>query len=232
MVEDNGLGNLLMGFILILVGVVLIGTIADSIKANITLEDKPNESITISSTDHIITEEIIEIISGAGQTGNISLSNVTYFGNITINTSVTGISVNTEVNWTVKGGILVSQLNFSSDDNYTISYIYTTDGIGATVEDDLTALNWFGNGTIHTGLATISINTDVNWTEAGVITVNTLNFSDSSLYNISYTYEGDGYVTNTTARVLLPLVTLFFAIAVMLIGVFVGKKGLEKMGLF
>jgi len=90
-------------------------------------------------------------------------------------------------------------------------------GAGTTANADLTSLSFFGRGNISTHVEGITITEEVNWTTAGGIIVNPDNFSDDS-YNISYGFEGTGYVTNATARTLLGLIIIFFAIAIIIVG--------------
>lgn len=105
--------------------------------------------------------------------------------------------------------------------------ITITSAEGQTSETDkLTAIIFFGNSTNNTNSADITIGTDVNFTKKGVITVgtnitNNANmsvFSDGT-YNITYTFEGALFVSNATARTLLKLVMIFFAIGVMAIAI-------------
>ena len=107
---DNRMGSIVMGFIVILIGVVLFQALADEIEATSLIKERINESITVSSTDNIATNESITISSATGNTDNISIINVTFFGNGTIN-SVTGIHLGTDVNWTIHGEIIVNTDN-------------------------------------------------------------------------------------------------------------------------
>ena len=226
MVNDKDLGNIVMGFVLIVIGIALLGVIADSISANVTLTSNTNESITITSETNTVDEENITLTSGVGQTGNTSLKTFTFFGNETHNTSQPGITLGIEVNFTRAG---VISANFT-DGTYQVDYTYSTNSSGASANVDITSVSYFGNGSINTDLADISFNTDVNWTTGGAITVDSINFTDVT-YDFSYTYEGSEYVSDSTSRVLLLLVTLFFSIAVMLLGFVMVKNGFEGMGI-
>lgn len=90
--------------------------------------------------------------------------------------------------------------------------ITISSGTGATENSNLTALNSFINSTDD---FTAHIDTWVNWTTTGVITIN---MSDLD-YNISYTYEGEEYVKHSTSRPLIKLMTLFFALVVLFVAV-------------
>ncbi len=225
MANDKALGNIVMGFVLIVIGIALLGVIADSIAANTTLTSNVNDSVTITSATNVIISENIVISSSAGQTGNVSLKSLTFFGNSTFNTSMFGQPIGIAVNWTRAGLITV---NFT-DGNYNISYTYSTNSTG-TANKDIVSVSYFGNGSINTDTTGIDFDVDVNWTRAGVINVDSINFTDVT-YDFSYIYEGDKYVSDSTSRVLLLLVTLFFSLAVMLLGYVMVKNGFEGMGI-
>ncbi len=227
--NEKEFGKLLMGFVLILIGTVLFSQLADNIFAAVTLKGVINETMAVSTTPNTILREDIVITSGLGNTNNLSVVNVTFFGNLTHNTSLPTINVTSEVNFTKDGVISVSGLNFT-DGTYNISYVYLSDGTGNTANEDVVSVTDFGNSTISTDDIGIAIGSEVNFTKAGVITFNTLNFTDGNV-NITYDFEGTEYVTNATARVLLPIINIFFALAVFLIGVMVAWSGLKGMGL-
>lgn len=226
MANDKALGSIVMGFVLILVGIILIGVIGTSISENISLTSNVNESIAITSETNTVDEENISLTSGVGQTGNVSLKSFTFFGNESHNTSQSGITIGVEVNWTRAG---VISANFT-DGTYQVDYTYSTNSSGTASNDDIVSVSYFGNGSINTDTTGIDFDTDVNWTKGGAIVVDSINFTDVT-YDFSYEFEGTNYVTDATSRVLLNLVTLFFSIAVMLIGFFVAKKGFEDMGI-
>ena len=161
MESKNELGMLLGGFITILVGVVLVAALADNISTLADIDTVNNESVTISS--------------GTGSTANDDLTSLTFFGNATINTDLAGITIDTEVNFTKAGTIIVSQdLNIS-----------------------------VGSGHFNGSFA-------------------------GGSYNVSYINQGVNFVANTTARTLVKLTILFFAIAIMFVGVLIVKKGFAE----
>ena len=67
-------------------------------------------------------------------------------------------------------------------------------GTGTTSYDDLLSVTFFGNNSDSTG-GTYVLDSDVNWTAAGVITTHA-NFSGTE-HNISYTFDAD--TPSTTA---------------------------------
>lgn len=62
-------------------------------------------------------------------------------------------------------------------------------GVGETANDELASVTYFGNDTISTN-GSILVNSHVNYTAAGAITVDGSIFGDGS-YDISYTYDSD-----------------------------------------
>jgi len=99
-------------------------------------------------------------------------------------------------------------------------------------QDDISSVTYFGN--VSTDL-TSSIDTLVNWTRAGVITIDNVTIvegnttgSPDGAYNISYLYEDDEYVAHSSSRTLLPLVRLFFAIVVLFIAITLFNKMYKK----
>ena len=223
---DNRMGSIVMGFIVILVGVVLFQSLANEIASASVINTVTNESVTVSSTDNTVTNESITIASSKGDTDFTSVMNVTFFGNGT-NNSAKDLHISTDINWTSKGEILVNSDRIL-DGNYNVSYIYTTDGTAQTAKDDLDSLIFFGNGHLNTDSSFITITRDVNWTVPGVITVKTTNFTDGD-YNVSYTNLPSEYVKNATARVLLPITNIFFSIAVMAVGILMVFNGFKNV---
>ena len=149
--DNNALSIFLGAFIVILIGVVLLNSIANSITAATTISSQTNESITIGAT-------------GNGTTGQDDVTGISYFGNASCNT--------------------VNPLCFVID-------------------------------------------ASVNWTSTGFIQTNTT----GDLYNISYTYEGEAYLTDSTSRTLITLVILFFALSIVAVGYFLVVKSYNNINL-
>jgi len=149
--DSKDLGKLVMGFIFIVLGAVLIASIADEISANTTIGDVVNETIAISS------------------------------------------------------------------------------GTGSLAKSDIDSVSYFGNTTMNTGQTEFAVDLGVNWTTAGALTV-AGNFTDDN-YNVSYLHYPDEYVKDSTSRTLLPLIIIFFALAVLAGGVMLALSGLRGMGI-
>lgn len=138
----NKLGAVIMGFVLIIVGTILLDSLADNVYAATTLSPVINETVVTSSN--------------AGQTTN----------------------------------------------------------------DDVSAVTEFQNAT-----DTFAINTLVNVTRAGVISVNG-SIVDGS-YNITYTYEDDPYVVDSVSRTTINLIPMLFALSIVIGGFVMVKIGFD-----
>ena len=209
---EFSLKPIIMLFVVIILGVVFLREIADSQVENTELSEIVNESIAMTATINSVVNETMAITSGTGIPSNPSIVDVTFFGNGNVSSHVDGITIGTQINFT-KAGLTVDSINFT-DNDYNISYTYTTDLIGNTAQDDLTGINFFGNATNSTHLSSITIGTHVNFTKPGVITVDTHFFDTGSIYNISYDYEGDLYVVDTKSHTFLKLLTIFFVLII------------------
>jgi len=102
----------------------------------------------------------------------------------------------------------------------TVGYINTTN----TAQDDIISVTNFDNLTDD---LTANIDTDINWTKAGVITVSRDVVGTNNSFNISYNFEGDNYVAHSTSRTLIKLLVLFFALALLGIAIY----AMNQMGI-
>ena len=216
MANNSEIGLILTAFMTLLVGIILLSNVSNNLYAATTLSANTDEDITISTTTTTVTRETINITSDTGNTTFTPVMSVTFFGNMTINTTDLGVNITLHVNWTQRGVITVQGVNFT-DGDYNISYTYISSGTGTTEQDDIVSVSYFGNRTMNTTISGMDIDDEVNWTEAGAITTNPWNFTAGN-YNITYDYEDDEYVVNATARTLINMIEIFFAIAVMLVG--------------
>ena len=222
MVDTKGGLNIIVGgFIAILLGVVLVQVIADSIKGTETINTVTNESFTLTTTNNAIVNESVTLTSQIGNTGNTSVIKVSFFGNGTNSTDLAAISFGTEVNVSRDGQIIVAAAFFGGSGPYNITYNYTSVGTGTLDNEDIDSGSFFGNATISTHLTGIAVGTEVNFSRTGTVAVSTYNFT-AGTYNASYTYEDALF----TAKTLLGLTTIFFVIAILLIGFALVKKSL------
>jgi len=84
------------------------------------------------------------------------------------------------------------------------------------------------NASNKTNDITVNIDTLFNCSTAGVITTQP---NISGQWNVSYNYGDALYVQDSTSRSLLPLVTLFFALAIMAAGIGAMYYGLKEAGI-
>ena len=63
----------------------------------------------------------------AGTIANDDIESVSYFGNTTMSTDITGIDLTDEVNWTANGSIRIADDNFTAGTGWLISYQYQGD---------------------------------------------------------------------------------------------------------
>lgn len=210
------MGLLVLAFTTLLIGIVFSDVIGDSVEGTEVVETKLNESIAISSTDNTITNETIATFtSGRGRVVRGPITGVSFFGNQSNNTNLASVSLGTHVNFTKDGEIIISQTHFDGTGPYNVSYVFTTNSKGSVVEKDVRSVTQFSNATIGTEITGIDVDTEVNFTLAGDITVSGYNFSDGN-YNISYTHDGELFVSNSTARTFLGLIPIFFIIALVI----------------
>ncbi len=213
---------IISAFVAIIIGVVLLGDIADKQVANITLNNRVNETLTITQTlTSIINETITSFSGGTARVANFGLVDVTFFGNKSFGTQTPGINLTLHVNFTRSGTIIISQTNFTGPGPYNISYQYISSATGSLDQDDVVTLSSFANASLGSTTAGINIGGtggQINFTKAGAISLSPGNFSAGS-YNASYDYEGDLYVVDSKAYPFLKLIPLFFALVLLAIGI-------------
>lgn len=124
------------------------------------------------------------------------------------------------------GVLTLDKFGTATKDSTTITHevISIASGVGATANDDVTSVSFFGNSTYNTDIDFV-IGTDVNWTTAGAITARATNFTDGD-YNISYLYDKDSKTTTSMGSVVsaitplsttwLPLIVTIAALAIIL----------------
>lgn len=224
------------GFITILLGVVLLGVVANNTFLNTNLNQKENETITISGTVTTYINETINITSFTGITTRAPIVGVSFFGNATNATTNPAANskpnISIDVNFTRDGVIRISGAHFdnSASSTYNITYEVLSATAADVINEQVLAVSSFQNVSIGTQIVGITINDDINFTKAGRITVSPFNFSGGP-YNITYSYGGDNYIEDSTARVFINLIPLFFAIGVVLAGIGMVYAGFREAGL-
>lgn len=106
-----------------------------------------------------------------------------------------------------------------------------TSSTGQTARTDVRAVTFFGNATLNTSVSGITVGEQVNFTEAGVVTVAGGNFTDSPNYSITYSDGNAKYITNVTARTLINLVVIFFVLAIVAYAIWFGYNSLKESGM-
>ncbi len=100
-------------------------------------------------------------------------------------------------------------------------------GVGALDFDELVSVDACRNSS----MSAVVVNIDCNITLAsGVVAASQSNFTDNILL-VDYTYTPDTYVRSGTARTLITLVILFFAIAILLIGIKYATDAFKQGGI-
>ncbi len=219
--QEEGLNILLFGFIILIIGILLSVALADQIEAATEVTTETAESIAIGFNTVSVQGESITLVSNNGTTVFTDVLNVLFFGNGSVNTSDVTINVNTEVNFTNAGVITTSVNNFSNG-VYVINYTRNVAN-GSTENANVVAVSFFGNSTINTTNANINVNTHVNFTLPGVITVSGRNFTNDT-YSITYDYQGTDYVVDSGSRTIVNLIPLFYIIGILLVGVGISMR--------
>lgn len=151
--DNNKVGIFVTAFIAIIIGVVLLGSLADTIYDSTNTRESVNETITFSDT--------LANISNTTNTAQNDITSVTNFINLT--------------------------------------------------GSDFTA----------------NIDTTVNWTRAGVITIDRETVGYNNTFNITYDFESDNYIAHGVSRTLITLLIIFFALGVLATAVW----AMYKMGI-
>jgi len=94
----------------------------------------------------------------------------------------------------------------------------------STSNDDITGVTYFANLTDD---LTANIDTTVNWTRAGVITIDREANGYNNTFYIDYSWESDNYVSHGVSRTLINLLIIFFALAILATGLW----AMYKMGI-
>ncbi len=111
--------------------------------------------------------------------------------------------------------------NTITNESVTIS-----SGAGTLTYDELLSFDACRNSSMVAILAGTHCNVTLT---TGTVVVNTGNFSDDLAY-IDYKYEPDTYVHSGTARILITLTVLFFAIAILAMGIGFAIKSFKEGG--
>jgi len=226
MIETHG-KLLIASFMTILLGIVLIQPIADDVESISTGQiNIPNETVALSSVTGTVINESVTLNQSTGainrtiaQLANDQL--ITYDG--LINATSEGTRITGFCNVSLSHGTL--SCNGTRDTAAFINYTYTGSRSGALshTTGDIVSIASFLNVTSE------NIRGYCNMTLAtGAIVCN--NTKNGTGY-CNYDYEPSDYIEDGTTRTLLGTTRLFFAIAVLIIGIGFAIAALKKSNL-
>ncbi len=217
----NTQGKLLLAaFIVILLGIVLIQPIGDDVESVKTSSlSATNETLAFTTVTTDISNE------SQTNTGNASIG-ATYtltYNDLSAFTAVRNQSatvVTSDCNATLSSGVAVC--NATNSTNLFFDYTYISGRTETLANDELIAVDALRNETSDdiTGLCNVTLST------GGLVCNNTY----SSVGYADYRYIPDNYVRSPAARTLLTITVLFFAIAVLILGITYAWSALKDSG--
>ncbi len=227
MIETHG-KLIISGFVVILIGVILIQPIGDDIeRLSVSSFNVSNETVALSNTLEIIVNESVAINNDSStDTGivNGTLAN----NNITVLTALRNWSSENLLgfcNVTLGTGFLQCNITGNTTLFADYTHVYGKTGALSRSFDEWISLDFFRNATtyeiLHPGFCNFTIS------DGSISCNNTRSFSALA----DYQYQSDNFVRDSTTRTLLRLTTLFFAIAVMALGAGMVIQGFRMSGL-
>ncbi len=108
--------------------------------------------------------------------------------------------------------------NLHQAPNETLDFTQTFgQNVTSAANDDIVSVDFVGNTTDD---LTSELDTNINWTRAGVFTVDGVTVVNAT-YNVTYNFEGDSYVADSNSRTILSLINIFFALWILGAAIFV-----------
>lgn len=224
MIETHG-KLLISAFIAILIGVVLIQPIGDDIElAKIGSRTILNESVALTITTVSVVNETVTL-SAADTPSTGTLAN-NYLTTLTALRNETGENLLGFCNMTLATGAL--SCNATNSTTCYADYTYNDHSTGqlSTDQDEWISFDACRNSTMIAILADTHCNVTL---ATGAVRTEYDNFTDDLAY-IDYKYEPDTYVHSSAARVLLTQTRLFFAIAIILVGIGFAVASFKQSG--
>ena len=204
--DKKGQGAIVGMAIMAIILVVILGVIFSFISGTINTNSVDNETLTFTSVTADVANE------SQANTGNSTIG-ATYtvtFNDLTVVTEIRNQSatvITQECNATLSTGVF--SCNATNSTNLFFEYTFISGRSETLANDDLTAQPTFRNGTSG-ALA----DDDCNATLAtGVVLCNNIH---STTGFADYTFRPDGFITSTTTRTLVGLITVLLAIAVLI----------------
>jgi len=208
----NTQGKLLfMAFFTILLGVVLIQPIGDDIElAKLSSITVTNETLSFTTVTTDISNESQTNTENSTASANYTLT----YNNLTAFTELRNQSatvVNGLCNVTLSSGTLYC--NETNSTNLFSDYTYVSGRTETLANDEIISLDAIRNATSPS--SSMLGHCNITLSTGSLICNNTHYYTGYC----DYKYEPDTYVHSSTARVLLTNTSLFFAIAVLLVGI-------------
>jgi len=218
MIESHG--KLLMtAFVLIILGVVFLGAIADDVNEITTSSyTVANETLNFVDATTAISNE------SHANNGNASVGatfTLTY-NNLTVLTEVRNQSatvITGDCNVTLSSAYF--SCNATNTTNFFVDYTYVSGKTESTYYDALTTLSALRNVTSEDiiGYCNVTLST-------GALVCNN---TYSTVGYADYTYETDvAYVRSSTTRSILTITVLFFAVAIVVLGIGYAIKSFKE----
>ena len=220
---ENQMKLLMSAFVVILIGVALIQPIADEIEQVKTRSINPlNETLTLSGVTGTIVNESLTMTNGTAHNLTGTLVNDQLLGFTEIrNTSMQDVTGACNITL-ISGAIACNFTGYPAD--LFFDYTYTGSRTGTLANtDEILSLDALRNITSENilGFCNFTIST------GGLVCNNT----KSATAYADYQYDTDQYVRSGSARTILTLTVLFFALFILTIGVGFTWKALKESGI-
>ncbi len=200
---------LLAAFMSILIGIVLIQLIADDIEqVSVSSINVPNETITFSSvTGTAINESVTMTASDFAMTGSLANQLIAFTG--IKNNSAEGRTITSFCNITVDAGVM--SCNNSNSTTAFVNYTYISRRTGSLSQDDILSLTTLSNITSENIIGYCNLTA-----ATGDLVCNN---TRSNTAFATFDWEPDNVLQDGASRTILRTTMLFFAIAVLVLGI-------------
>ena len=219
MIETHG-KILITAFVALIIGIVLIQAIGNDVESTkVSSVRVENEALTFSDFTTDVANES-QPTTGDLVIASYNLTN----NNVTILTEIRNSSsaiVTSQCNITFFSGEILC--NITNSTNLFFEYTFVS-GKTVTLANDEVTLTWLRNLTVAGNDLTPFCNVT---SASGAINCNNT-YGTTAAAN--YTYIPDGFVRGAASRNLLTLTVLFFAIAILAIGIGMAVKSFKESG--
>lgn len=219
----NSHGKLLFSaFIVIIIGVALIQPIGDDVeRVKLSSYSVDNESVILSNVLTSILNETLDLSAGGGENGTLANSNIS---TVTAIRNGSGDVITTDCNVTYQSGFVKCDIGPVNDSNISyFDYTHVSGKTGNLAEtDEIITLEALRNVTSTDLLSECNITLSTG----ALVCNNTYSFVSYA----DYQYDTDTYVASGAARTLLTLTVLFFAVAILVVGIGYAVKSFREGG--